>query len=106
MAQITVRVYTIENTIRPDVSHLQTIYPLIIFILVALDKAHYERGPRALHQGEGSRLRGEALTVTLDIDIERSAVLNPGVAYEIVELDDGQLALTHHRGKAAYEIPQ
>ena len=50
----------------------------MVFLLVALDKIHHSREPRPLRKDEWSKERGEAVTVTFDIDIERStALLSP-----------------------------
>ena len=53
----------------------QSIYPLIVFILVALDKVHYTRGPRVLLDEESSVDSNAAVTVTFDLDIERPSMM-------------------------------
>ena len=60
---------------------LQTIYPLIVFILVALDKLHHSQGmPMSLRTSEWYKRRGPTVTVTFDIDVERSTATDPNFA--------------------------
>lgn len=53
---------------------IQSIYPLFIFILVNLNKVHYTRGPRVLLDDEEPMEKDPAVTVTFEIDVERSTV--------------------------------
>ena len=52
---------------------VQSIYPLLVFILVALDKIHYSRGPQSLCNGEIPERRGcseAAVPVTFEIRVD------------------------------------
>lgn len=53
-------------------TYTQSIYPLMVFILVALDKIHHSRGPLTLRNIELPNERDYAVTVTFDADVERS----------------------------------
>ncbi|KZV60432.1 hypothetical protein PENSPDRAFT_659567 [Peniophora sp. CONT] len=44
----------------------------MVFILVALDKIHYSRGPVTLRNVESPKERDYAVTVTFEVDVERS----------------------------------
>ena len=52
---------------------IQSIYPLIVFILVALDKVHRFQMPQNLRNDGWSGNRGATVTVSLEVDVERSA---------------------------------
>ncbi|KZV60526.1 hypothetical protein PENSPDRAFT_339622 [Peniophora sp. CONT] len=69
-------------------AQITSIYPLTVFILVALDKIYHSRGPRTAHNEERTKepQRDYAVTVTFDVDVERSALQNPGFAYPLIEL--------------------
>ncbi|KZV60070.1 hypothetical protein PENSPDRAFT_694590 [Peniophora sp. CONT] len=70
-------------------AQITTIYPLIIFLLIALDKIHHDhsRGPRMVRKDDWRRERinieaveaAEAVTMTFEIDVERSTMQIPGV---------------------------
>lgn len=80
MAQITVCVRTCALFVQMLMRiHIQSIYPLIIFIFMVLDKAHHSRGPRALRESEWSELEkeGRASNLTVETDIERREMLIP-----------------------------
>ncbi|KZV63845.1 hypothetical protein PENSPDRAFT_197642 [Peniophora sp. CONT] len=59
-------------------AQLTSIYPLIVFTLVALDKVHHSRGSQTLHNDTWPKERGTGVTVTLEIDVERSTAPNGG----------------------------
>ncbi|KZV67790.1 hypothetical protein PENSPDRAFT_754676 [Peniophora sp. CONT] len=61
------------------------IYPLMVFILVALDKIHQSRGPQTLRDKVLPQEMDFAVTVTFEVDVERSAAQSPGSARTIVE---------------------
>ena len=67
---------------------MQSIYPLILFILVALDKIHHSRGLQALRSTDHPKQRGpsEAVTVTFEVDIERSTIPAPNSAHQRAEV--------------------
>ncbi|KZV67777.1 hypothetical protein PENSPDRAFT_653789 [Peniophora sp. CONT] len=65
-------------------AQITSIYPLIIFILVALDKFHHSRGPQLLRNDQSRKERDQAVTVTFEIDVERSVVQSPGSALPMV----------------------
>ena len=76
MAQLTVRDGRLRRMGPSSYFHMQSIYPLIVFILVALDKVHHSRGSRNLCDDDWPNKRGAAVTVTLEVDVERSAARN------------------------------
>lgn len=57
----------------------QSIYPLAVFVLVALDKAHHSREDQSRSNNNWSKERSpaEAVTITFEIDVERSRVPVP-----------------------------
>ncbi|VDB96659.1 unnamed protein product [Peniophora sp. CBMAI 1063] len=64
-------------------AQLTSIYPLAIFILVAFDRVYHTRKPQMLSLSDVGRRANdgrEAVTVTFDIDVERTA-LGRGSAY-------------------------
>ncbi|VDB85218.1 unnamed protein product [Peniophora sp. CBMAI 1063] len=75
-------------------AQITAIYPLIVFLLVALGTIHHSRGPIVLsgviHGKEGPIVEVQAIdaavTVTFEVDIERSAM---GSAFAF-ESDDGR----------------
>ena len=64
---------------------IQSIYPLIVFILVALDKAHHSRGPRVSRNG-WSKERGPPVNIALEVNMERGTALSPRSAYPMEAL--------------------
>lgn len=72
MAQITVRFNSFQAGLRSSPSTAQSIYPLIVFILVQLDKVHHSRVLKPLRNNDLPKERSFAVTVTFDIDVERS----------------------------------
>ena len=68
----------------------KSIYPLIIFIFMALDKAHRTRGSRPLHRSEWSDFDGNGFggTVAANIvaNVEQSPMLAPR-SHEKLDLD-------------------
>ncbi|KZV60071.1 hypothetical protein PENSPDRAFT_367569 [Peniophora sp. CONT] len=72
-------------------AQITSIYPLAVFILVALDKVHHSRGPRVLRNDDGPKERApvEAVTVTFEIDIERSTIPIPDSAHPMAEISCG-----------------
>ncbi|KZV66935.1 hypothetical protein PENSPDRAFT_67793 [Peniophora sp. CONT] len=73
------RVVTIVDQLDAAMAQITTIYPLIVFILVALDKVHHSRTPKMPRNDERPQQRNfaEAVTVTFEIDIERSKMPAP-----------------------------
>ncbi|KZV59879.1 hypothetical protein PENSPDRAFT_376882 [Peniophora sp. CONT] len=69
-------------------AQITSIYPLIVFILVALDKIHHSRGPQILRNNEWPKERGPLVTVTFDIDVERSTAVavSPTSAHPMMAL--------------------
>ena len=72
---------------------MQSIYPLAVFILVALDKVHHSRGLRIV-RNEWSKERGAAVSVTLEVNVERSTVLGSRSAYPVATLQDVDDSIT------------
>ncbi|KZV65336.1 hypothetical protein PENSPDRAFT_689969 [Peniophora sp. CONT] len=69
-------------------AQITAIYPLLIFILVALDKTHSARGPRVLRERVGAN---GALTLTFDngVDAEKDVMLDLGT-HGLVQLSSQQ----------------
>ncbi|KZV60075.1 hypothetical protein PENSPDRAFT_760203 [Peniophora sp. CONT] len=78
---------TVTGYLDAAMAQLTSIYPLIVFILIALDKIHHSRGPRVLRNDNWPKERSpvEAVTVTFQIDIERSTMPIPDSAHPMVE---------------------
>ena len=53
----------------------QCIYPLCVFLLVAFDKIRHSREPQIPRDNDWPKERSAAVTVTFEIDVERSAAL-------------------------------
>ncbi|KZV59878.1 hypothetical protein PENSPDRAFT_760281 [Peniophora sp. CONT] len=92
-----VAVVTAVNYLDAAMAQITSIYPLIVFILVAADKIHHSRGPRVLRNEDWPKERSpvEAVTVTFEIDIERSRMLVPDSAHPMAERsedDPGKVA--------------
>ncbi|KZV60428.1 hypothetical protein PENSPDRAFT_760003 [Peniophora sp. CONT] len=60
------------------IAQMTSIYPLMVFALVALDKIHHSQGPWTVRQDEWLGERDQAVTVTIEIDVERSMAENTG----------------------------
>ncbi|KZV66951.1 hypothetical protein PENSPDRAFT_688549 [Peniophora sp. CONT] len=67
-------------------AQITSIYPLIIFMLVALDKIQHSRGPRILHNKEWPDDRGAAVPFTFEIDVDRNMTLGPTSAHPMLAL--------------------
>ncbi|VDC02724.1 unnamed protein product [Peniophora sp. CBMAI 1063] len=63
-------------------AQLTSIYPFAVFILVALDKVHHSRvvRPQILRNNDWPKERTPAVTVTLEVEIERGSTLGHTVA--------------------------
>ncbi|KZV71081.1 hypothetical protein PENSPDRAFT_650974 [Peniophora sp. CONT] len=62
----------------------------MIFILVALDKIHYSRGPQVLSNVQAlpeSRQRREVVSVTFEVDVERGGLQSPSEAHAMATLN-------------------
>ncbi|KZV60073.1 hypothetical protein PENSPDRAFT_694593 [Peniophora sp. CONT] len=81
--------YTVTAVSHLDAAMAQitSIYPLTVFTFVALDKIHHSRGPRVLRNDDWPKERApvEAVTVTFEIDVERSTMPIPDSAHPMVE---------------------
>ncbi|VDB91302.1 unnamed protein product [Peniophora sp. CBMAI 1063] len=84
----TYEVITLVDHLDTAMAQVTTIYPLLIFILVALDKTHSVQGPRLLRERVGTN---GALTLTFDVgrDAEKDAMLDLGT-HGLVQLPDKQ----------------
>ncbi|VDC05457.1 unnamed protein product [Peniophora sp. CBMAI 1063] len=58
-------------------AQLTSIYPLTVFILVALDKIHHSQGPRSLSNDSWPWKREPVVAVTLEVDVERNVPMTP-----------------------------
>ncbi|KZV67783.1 hypothetical protein PENSPDRAFT_653796 [Peniophora sp. CONT] len=67
-------VVTATSHLDAAMAQITSIYPLIIFILVNLNKVHYTRGPRVLLDDEVPTDKDLAVTITFEIDVERSTI--------------------------------
>ncbi|KZV66942.1 hypothetical protein PENSPDRAFT_654464 [Peniophora sp. CONT] len=83
------------------IPQITTIYPLIIFIFVALDKIAHSRPSQSALVGnlETPRYRDPAITVTFEMDVERSNVPSSDIAYPVADI--GQV--TSSKGEAIIE---
>ncbi|KZV59876.1 hypothetical protein PENSPDRAFT_376842 [Peniophora sp. CONT] len=74
-------------------AQITSIYPLVVFVLVAADKIHHSRGPRVLRNDDWPKERApvEAVTVTFEIDIERSIMPIPDSAHPMAESGEDDL---------------
>ncbi|KZV66946.1 hypothetical protein PENSPDRAFT_654467 [Peniophora sp. CONT] len=77
---------TVVDHLDAAMAQITSIYPLMVFILVALDKIHHSRGPRALRTNEWPKERGPAVTVTFEVDVERSMALEPTSTHPMLAL--------------------
>ncbi|KZV67778.1 hypothetical protein PENSPDRAFT_41925 [Peniophora sp. CONT] len=67
-------------------AQITSIYPLTVFILVALDKIHHSRGPRTLRTDDLPREMNHTVTVTLEIYVESSTPQRPLFAHPAATL--------------------
>ncbi|VDC06863.1 unnamed protein product [Peniophora sp. CBMAI 1063] len=79
--------YSIQITavdhLNAGMAQMTTIYPLIIFILVALDRTYHEHGPRALHTSEQLSRWDADVPIALDMHVmgdERGRERSEGAA--------------------------
>ena len=78
---------------------MESIYPLAVFILVALNKMNYSRDVQVV-RNEAPKTRDGAVTVTFEIAIERSMEQNPGSAQLMVAESSGDDGSTLSETKA------
>ncbi|VDC03301.1 unnamed protein product [Peniophora sp. CBMAI 1063] len=62
-------------------AQITSIYPLIVFILVAIDKLHHKRALEVQHNVNGPKERRPPVSLTPGIDVERGLVLSPNASY-------------------------
>ncbi|KZV72060.1 hypothetical protein PENSPDRAFT_375554 [Peniophora sp. CONT] len=77
-------------------AQITCIYPLIILVFVALDKIHHSRGPRILRGQAPVDARDQVVPVAVEVDVERSAILDPQMMQLAVTLDDPRSKPTVH----------
>ncbi|VDB85184.1 unnamed protein product [Peniophora sp. CBMAI 1063] len=68
-------VVTTASHLDAAMAQITSIYPLIIFILVAIDKIHYLRGPQVLLDDELPGNMDTAVTVTVDVVADRDRII-------------------------------
>ncbi|VDC05459.1 unnamed protein product [Peniophora sp. CBMAI 1063] len=77
-------------------AQITTIYPLMVFIFVALDKAHHSRRRQILRNNDWPKEQTPAVTVTFEVDVERNTGSSPPSTYPMSVLqytDDSSTAV-------------
>ncbi|KZV60431.1 hypothetical protein PENSPDRAFT_644281 [Peniophora sp. CONT] len=98
-------VVTAVSHLDAAMAQITSIYPLMVFSLVALDKLHHSRGPWTLHHDVYQPEEGnQAVTVTFEIDVERSSAQPSTPARPMIALrsegDGDQYAMDETKARA------
>ncbi|VDC05456.1 unnamed protein product [Peniophora sp. CBMAI 1063] len=80
-------VVTAFSYLDAGMAQITSIYPLAVFILVALDKVHHSRGPQILRNNDWPKERIPIVSVTLEVDVGRNAGLDSGSVQALTYAD-------------------